>query len=117
ASDGDEVRLTCTGTVTWTSQVTIPNTKGITLSVLNGTNTPKSSANFPLTISSSADPILQVNCENNLSVARVTGLKFQNTIACVNGAVFIRGRGTGKTGIGCFRIDNNYLDTIQLPSS
>src|SRR2546425_410310 len=52
ASDGDVVLLTCTGSVTWTDQVSIPNTKGIVLSG-GGTNTPKSSASFPLTVVSS----------------------------------------------------------------
>ena len=47
ANDGDTVRLTCTGSVTWTAEVSIPNTKGIILNG-GGTNTPKGSANFPL---------------------------------------------------------------------
>ena len=53
ARDGDTVTLTCTGTQTWTSTVSIPDTKGITLQAQGGTNTPKASAVFPLTISSS----------------------------------------------------------------
>src|SRR5438128_1191751 len=39
--DGDTVQLTCTGSITWTSTVTIPSTKGITLQVKGATNTPK----------------------------------------------------------------------------
>lgn len=117
ASDGDIVELTCTGAVTWLSTVSIPNTKGITLRVSGGTNTPKTSGNFPLTIQSSADPIINVNCENNKSLSRVSGFKFRNTIASNRGAIYVRGRGTGTTGIGAYRIDNNYFDSIQLPQS
>jgi hypothetical protein len=117
ASDGDTVELTCTPTAIWTVPVTIPATKGITLQVKGGTNTPKALASFPLTILSSADPILKVNCENNNSLTRIAGFKFKNTIASGDGAVFVRGRGTGKTGLGCFRIDNNYFDSVHLPGA
>jgi hypothetical protein len=117
ARDGDTVLLTCPGIVIWTSTVIIPNTKGITLSVQGGTNTPKASARFPLTVSSTANPILQVNCEDNNSLTRVTGFKFRNTIVSTSGAVFVQGRGKGKTGVGCFRIDNNFFDSIQLPQA
>jgi len=116
ASDGDIVELTCTGTVNWTSIVTIPNTKGITLKVPGASNNWRTgSNNFPLTICSNNDPIIYVNCENSKSVARVTGFKFRNTISSTKGAVYIRGRGTGIAGKGAFRIDNNYFDTIRLP--
>jgi hypothetical protein len=115
AGDGDTVELTCTGTQIWTTTVIIPDSKGITLKVQGGTNTPKGSASFPLIISSSADPIIQVNCENNRALNRVTGFKFKNTIASTDGAIFVQGRGTGTGGLGCFRIDNNYFDQIQMP--
>lgn len=115
ATDGDTIRLSCTGTVTWNTTVTLPNTKGLTLEVQGGTNTPKTSGVFPLTISSSADPIIRINCENSRSLNRVTGFKFRNTVASQNGAVFVQGRGTGTLGLGCFRIDNNFFDKIQMP--
>jgi hypothetical protein len=115
ASDGDIVELTCAGTVTWATTLTLPNTKGITLRVAGGTNTPKTSASFPLTVSSSADPIIQVNCENSKALTRITGFKLTNTIASSNGAIYVQGRGTGKDGLGAYRIDNNYFYAIQLP--
>jgi hypothetical protein len=115
ASDGDIVELTCRGTVNWNSTVNVPNSKGITLRVLGGTNTPKTSSNFPLTVSSSSNPIMSVNCENNNSITRVTGFKFTNTIASSLGAIYVSGRGIGKTGDGAYRIDNNYFVDIQLP--
>jgi hypothetical protein len=114
AADGDTLQVTCTGTVTWDATVTVPPTKGLLLRG-GGNNTPKTSATFPLTISSRADPLLLINCENNRALNRVTGFKFQNTIASTKGAVFVQGRGKGATGIGCFRLDNNYFDSIQLP--
>ena len=115
ASDGDTVLLTCTGTVNWSSTVTVPNSKGVTLKAQGGTNTPKTAAAFPLIVSASSDPIIDITCENGRALSRVTGFKFKNTIASSSGAVFVRGRGTGVTGTGCFRIDNNYFDSIQLP--
>lgn len=117
AADGDTIRLTCTGTVTWNTTVSLPNTKGLTLQVQGGTNTPKNSAAFPLTISSNADPIIRINCDNARALNRVTGFKFRNTIPSQNGAVFVQGRGIGTTGLGCFRVDNNYFDQIQMPNA
>jgi len=115
ASDGDIIELTGSGTATWTATITIPNTKGLTFQVENGTNTPKDSANFPITATSNQDPIIQVNLENDNSVTRISGFKFQNTISSNNGAIHIAGRGTGPDGFGGFRIDNNYFEDIQLP--
>jgi hypothetical protein len=115
AADGDTILLTCSGNVSWSTTVTIPSTKGIALKVQGGTNTPKNSATFPLTVASSSDPIIEINCENGRSLSRVSGFKFQNTISSSSGAVFVRGRGTGSGGTGCFRVDNNYFDSIQLP--
>lgn len=117
AASGDTLIFTCTGTVSWTATVVIPNTKGITLKVQNGTNTPKGNPNFPLTISSSADPIMYIKNETSTALNRVTGFKFQNTIASVNGAINVAGRGAGIDGNGAYRIDNNYFDAIQLPSA
>src|SRR4051812_28412872 len=51
ASEGDAVRVVGTGGVAWTATVTLPSTKGIRL-IGPGTNTPKGSASFPLTITS-----------------------------------------------------------------
>src|SRR2546427_7726281 len=58
ANDGDTVKLTCTGAITWTSTVTIPSTKGIALVVSGGTNTPRTSANFPITVTSNQSPVI-----------------------------------------------------------
>lgn len=113
ASDGDIIELTGSGTATWTATVTIPNTKGITLRVAGGTNTPKGSSNFPITVTSNQDPIIDVDCENSNSLLRITGFKFQNSINSDYGAIRVEGRGTGTGGLGAYRIDNNYFDTIQ----
>jgi len=113
ASDGDTVQLTCTGSVTWTALVAIPNTKGIILSG-PGTNTPRASANFPLTIVSAQSPALRITAGTNKSLTRLTGLKFQNSgTAGDTGFIHVTGQGVGKTGLGAFRIDNNYLDNIS----
>lgn len=118
ASDGDTVELTCTGTVDWNAKVIIPDTKGITLKVAGAYNNWKTgSSNFPLTISSNKDPIIEVNCENNKSLTRISGFKLRNTISSNYGAVYVQGRGTGTTGLGAFRIDNNYFDQIHLPEA
>src|SRR5437870_8249960 len=66
ANDGDIVQLTCTGTVTWTATVSIPNTKGVILKG-GGTNTPKGSANFPLTIVSSQSAAIRITAGVNNS--------------------------------------------------
>ncbi len=113
ASDGDTILLTCTGSVTWTSMVTIPNTKGITLNG-GGTNTPKSSASFPLTIVSVQSPAVRIIAGTNNSLSRITGFKFQNSgTAGDAGFLNVTGQGVGKNGLGAFRIDNNYLDQIS----
>src|SRR5438105_11621215 len=78
ANDGDTVQLTCTGTVTWTSTVTIPSTKGITLMVQGGSNTPKAAANFPLTVIAGASiTAVRVTVGPNRALSRVSGFKFQ----------------------------------------
>ena len=120
ASDGDTVELTCTGSVTWTTTVTIPNSKGITLRVANGTNTPKTSTNFPLVVTSNKNPAIQINTENNNSVTRMSGFKFRGTLSSGNSFfITVAGRGRGKSPnyYGAYRIDNNYFDSITLPGS
>jgi hypothetical protein len=118
AADGDTVQVTGTGTVTWTTTVTLPSTKGIRL-IGPGTNTPKGSASFPLTIVSNAKPAISVTSENNRSLYEVSGFKFQNPNLSsdfsgywYNSFISVRGRGTGQTGIGAYRIDNNYFDHV-----
>lgn len=115
AQDGDTVQLTCSGTTTWNNTVTIPNTKGITIKG-PGCNTPKSSATFPLIVqlNNGTAPAIQINCENNMSLVRVTGLKFQGTTT--NNFVNINGRGLGKTNLGAYRIDNCYFDSVVASS-
>lgn len=117
ASDGDTVLLSCTGSVTWSSTVSIPATKGITLMVKGGTNTPKNSAVFPLVVTGSltSSPTLQINVGSNHKLSRVSGFKFRNTgtTTGTNGYILITGQGQGSDGLGGFRFDNNYLDTIS----
>ena len=98
AGDGDTVQLTCTGSVTWTAQVTIPGTKGITVNG-GGTNTPKSSPNFPLTIVSLQSEAISIVAAPNKPLSRITGFKFQNPGATAGDSGFLNvsGCGTGKT--------------------
>ncbi len=113
ANDGDTIQLTCTGTTTWTSTVTIPNTKGITLMVQGGSNTPKASANFPLTVIASANiTAVRVTVGSNKALSRVSGFKFQNS-GTADPFIHITGQGVGRSGFGGFRFDNNYLDQIS----
>jgi hypothetical protein len=116
AADGDTVSLTCTGSVTWSSTVTIPNTKGVALVVAGATNTPKTSAKFPLTVISGQTPAVAVNVGTSHAVARLSGFKFQqpsNVTAGDTGFINVNGGGTGTNGVGGFRVDNNYLDNIS----
>jgi len=115
AGNGDTVNLTCTGSATWSSTVTIPNTKGITLQVQGGTYTPPPGT-WPLliTCATGANPCLQVNIANGRSVTRVTGFHFTDNFAPSNGAVFVQGQGLGPSGVGSFRVDNNFFDTFQV---
>jgi hypothetical protein len=108
AANGDTILLTCTGTVDWTSTITIPNTKGLTVKVENGSNTPKSSPSLPLTITSTANPLIYINCENGL-FSRVSGFRFTTSGNPTNGAINVRGRGAQ-----CFRIDNNVWEGFQF---
>ena len=107
ASDGDIVVVPA-GNCTWRSTLIIE--KGIWLQG-SGNNTPKESATFPLTIISNPDPAIRLVCDTNMSLFRVTGFRFQGG----NGQAYIEivGRGTGKKGLGAFRIDNNYFDHIS----
>ena len=120
ASDGDTVLLTCTGTTSWTSTVTIPSSKGITLQVQNGTNgtwngghTARTGVNFPLKIvvSSGATGIVIV-ANVNKSLVRVSGFDFQNS-GTSDPFFKVGGCGNGTANLGAFRIDNNYFDTIS----
>jgi len=116
AIEGDTVELTCVGSVTWTSTVAIPNTKGVALVAQGGTNTPKTSAAFPLTVVSASSPAVSVNVGVNHSLSRLSGFKFQQpagTTVGDSGFISVAGQGTGQTGAGSFRIDNNYLDNIS----
>ena len=110
ANDGDIIELTGSGTVTWTQTVTIPNTKGITLTVAGGTNTPKNAANFPIVVTSTQDPVIQLNIGINNSLTRISGFKFKGGN---QSSTFIQvvGHGLGKSPYnGAYRIDNNYFD-------
>lgn len=111
--DGDTVQLTCTGSITWTSTVTIPSTKGITLQVKGATNTPKSAAAFPLRITSNQSPAIVINVGPNHAVSRISGFYFAPNSGTADPFLEITGHGTGTAGLGGFRLDNNYFDTIS----
>ena len=114
ANDGDIVELSCTGTVIWNATITIPGTKGITIKG-PGTNTPKTSSDFPLTIISNQVPAMDIRCNNNLELTRLSGLKFQGgSSQKTTNFITVTGRGRGKTNLGAFRIDNCYFDSISL---
>lgn len=113
ASDGDTVLLTCTGTITWSATVTIPNTKGITLMVSGGTNTPKTSANFPLLIVSNQSPAIFAGIGQNHAVTRISGFRFAPNTGPSDPFIEFNGAGTGVAGLGAYRLDNNYFDTIS----
>jgi hypothetical protein len=112
ASNGDTVLLTCSGSQTWTSTVTIPSTKGITLQVQGGTNTPKAAASFPLTINSSGLTVIHATIAVNNALTRITGFKFQNS-GTSDPFIQIDGQGKGTGGLGGFRLDNNYLNGVS----
>jgi len=111
ANSGDTIKLTCKGTAHWSNTVTIPNTKGITL-LGPGSDTPKTFAIFPLAIvlNNNQGSAIQINCENNMPLSRVTGLKFRGP-ASMYPYIEVLGRGFGA-GAGAYRIDNCYFDTI-----
>lgn len=113
ASDGDTVQLTCTGTITWTATVTIPNTKGIQLVVQGGTNTPKTSSNFPLIIISNQNPAIDAEIGQSKSLTRISGFRFGPNTGPSDPFIKFGGAGTGTAGLGGFRLDNNYFDTIS----
>ena len=99
ACDGDTVELACTGSYTWSSTLTIPDTKGITLKG-PGNNTPKSAANFPLTIVSNQDRAIDISCENNRELTRLTGLKFRGcSTRKTTTFIFVHGRVRGKENL------------------
>jgi hypothetical protein len=112
--DGDTVLLTCTGSITWTATVTIPSTKGITLMVQGGTNTPKTSANFPLIVTAASGLTAFIaNIGPNFSVTRISGFRFAPNAGSADPFLKITGQGNGAAGLGAFRLDNNYFDTIS----
>jgi hypothetical protein len=111
ARDGDIIELTGSGSVTWTSQVIIPDTKGITLRVQNGTNTPKGSANFPITVTTNYGVV--IFCSDFKSVTRISGFKFRGNPGEV---ITVDGRGRGTDTLGAYRIDNNYFDSNSSSS-
>jgi hypothetical protein len=111
--DGDTVLLTCKGSVTWTATVTIPSTKGITLQVQGGTNTPKTSGSFPLTVTGASNlTAIVATIGPSHAVTRISGFRFTNS-GTPDPFLEITGQGTGTDGLGGFRIDNNYFDTVS----
>lgn len=120
ASQGDTILLTCTGTVNWTSAVTISANKAVSIICQGGTNTPKTAANFPLTINRASPGVtaLNIGIGTNRPVVRISGCKWTGGDASgsnASAAYFAwSGNGRGVSPfLGAFRIDNNYFDTIN----
>ncbi|MCC7343158.1 MAG: hypothetical protein IT170_18895 [Bryobacterales bacterium] len=113
AQDGDTVRLTCTGSVTWTSLVSIPSSKGVTLLVDGATNTPKASAVFPLTVISNQPIAITMAIGPSHAISRISGFRFAPNSGTADPFIKVTGRGMGTSGLGGFRLDNNYFDTIS----
>ena len=111
--DGDTVLLTCTGSITWTATVAIPSTKGIALEVQGGSNTPKTSANFPLIVTSNQSPAIIATISPGNTVVRISGFRFAPNTGSADPFLEITGAGNGPSNLGAFRIDNNYFDTIS----
>lgn len=110
ASDGDTVSLSCSGTVTWTATINVPNTKGIKL-IGPGNNSPKTSASFPLIITSNQSPAIALVVGPQRSLYRISGFQFQGSGSGTY--LSITGVGTGQSGLGAFRIDNNLFTGLH----
>jgi len=107
AVSGDTISVTCTGTVTWSSTISIPDTKGIWL-IGPGNNTPKSAASFPLTVVSTVSPAIAVRSRDGMQYSRISGFKFKRT--STGTFITVSGGGSGANGLGAYRIDNNHFD-------
>ena len=115
ASQGDIIQLTCTGTVIWNAQVNVSGGKTLKGPGVKNPN-PSMSGNWPLTINfTGTDEIIKITNAANQDLNRVTGFKFQGGSAATFGIVSTEA-GVGKDNKGAFRIDNNYLDTLQVNS-
>lgn len=116
ASKGDTIELACTGTVKWSSPVTLSNGKTIKGPGLKGKN--GISGNWPLVIEvtlSGDAPLIQINNNKKQPLNRITGLKFKGA-GKPDWIIRVEGQGTGKAGKGAFRIDNNYFDDAKYKS-
>lgn len=122
AASGDTIELIGTGTVTWTTTINIPNTKGITLLVQNGTggswasdHLSKTGSNFPITVTSTQNPAIRIVCGSNKPVTRISGFKFQGGSS--GDYISVEGLGRGSDTNGAYRIDNNYFGSISASSA
>jgi hypothetical protein len=101
ASDGDRV-LVPSGNCTWSSGVTIPNTKGI---VLQGAGIDVTT----IVTDVANESTLQVNVLPGNSLTRVTGFTWDGNLVTKTGSrsqVFVSGR-----GLNAFRVDHNkFID-------
>jgi hypothetical protein len=93
--------------------VTIPSTKGITLQVKGATNTPKTAAVFPLKVTSNQSTAIVVNVGPKHAISRISGFRFAPNSGTARPFLRVAGQGTGTNGLGGFRLDNNYFDTIS----
>lgn len=117
ASAGDIIDVACTGTVTWSSGLTLSGGK-----TLRGGGEKTGAANtttgtWPLTINVTYDgsALISVTNDNSQSLNRVTGFKFQGSGSPTT-IIHVSGRGTGTDGYGAFRIDNNYFNSVSYGS-
>jgi len=119
---GDRLVLTCTGSVTWNTGVTIGSAKPVSMIVQNGTNgtwtdtttrNARTGANFPLTvIGGSSVTILTVTFAASNPVVEIGGFKFQNS-GSADPFIKFTGTGNGSGNLGAFRLHDNYFDTIS----
>jgi hypothetical protein len=115
ASEGDTIQLTCTGTVTWDSQVLLSGGKTLKGPGIKSPD-PSMNGTWPLVINSTASGIIiDITNAANQEVNRVTGFRFIGGSGATFG-IASTGAGTGKDGNGAFRIDNNYFDAVDVDS-
>jgi hypothetical protein len=117
AVDGARIWLSATGSITWSNSIALANTKG--LQIIGPGSATVGGGVWPLTVVNTNRPCIAITCETNLSLYRVSGLKFQNSQqnAASDGQWFdsfisLRGRGLGRQTNGAYRIDNNYFDQV-----
>jgi len=116
AASGDTIELTCTGTVSWSSSVTLSG--GKTLKGPGSKGERGLDGSWPLTINvalTGSAALIDVVNRDNEPANRITGLAFEGTGAPY-WIIRVTGRGTGPGGAGAFRIDNNFFNQVRYTS-